>query len=79
MENEWRERNKKKTKVEMEEKTCWRTYFGVLSRKGGVGFGRGRGEQCVPIVRRTHLLSLPVWSDEVMKWKRKEKKQGENS
>lgn len=44
-------------------KKVWRTYFGTLSRKGGVGFGRGRGKQCVPVVRRTHLLSLPGWSD----------------
>lgn len=58
-------------KEEMERKTCWRTYFGALSKKGGVGFGRGRGEQCVPVVRRTHLLSLPGWSDGVMKWEKK--------
>lgn len=47
-----------------------KTYFGALSRKGGVGFGRGRGEQCVPVVRQTHL-SLQGGSDE-MKRKGKE-------
>lgn len=55
-----RNRQKRDTKGKMERNT---TYFGARSRKGGVGFGRGRGEQCVPVVRRTHLLSLPGWSD----------------
>lgn len=63
------------TTGEMEKKrSARRTYFGALSRKGGVGFGRGRGEQCVPVVRRTHLLSLTGWSDGM---KGKEEKQGE--
>lgn len=35
------------------------TYSEALSRKGGGGFGRGRGEECVSIVGQTHLLSLP--------------------
>lgn len=51
-----------------------RTYFGALRRKGGVGFGRGRGEQCVPVVRRTHLLSLPGWSDGMKREETRRKK-----
>lgn len=50
-----------------------RTYFGAPSRKGGVGFGRGRSKQCVPVVRQTHLLSLSGRSDGT----KGDKKQGE--
>lgn len=43
----------------------WQTYFGALRREGNVGFRRRRGEECVPVVRRTHFLSLQSgWGDE---------------
>lgn len=65
----WRNRQKQKDR-----KPRWRTYFGALSRKGGVGFGRGRGEECVPVVRRTHLLSLPGWNEKKRNGRRNEEK-----
>lgn len=48
----------------MKRRACGRTYSEALRRKRGVGFGRGRGEECVPVVGQTHLLSLPRWEDE---------------
>lgn len=60
----WTKRQKQNnTKAETDRKTCRRTYSEALRRKGGVGFGRGRGEECVPVVWQTHLLSLPGWDE----------------
>lgn len=42
-----------------EEERHWKTYFGALRRERNVGFRRGRGEECVPVVWRTHVHSLP--------------------
>lgn len=59
-----------------EEERDWKTYFGALRRERNVGFRRGRGEECVPVVWRTHVHSLPGGA--VMKrWneKREEKKE----
>lgn len=58
-----RDRSRNNTKAEMDRETCRRTYSEALRRKGGVGFGRGRGEECVSVVRQTHLLSLPGWDE----------------